>query len=80
MHEFGALEAESKFGELLDRVEAGEEVVIFRDGKAVARIVPSNTSSDPERARRAADAILAMSIGPPLSDAEHKDLVAEGRR
>ena len=35
-----AREAETRFGELLERVSRGEEVVITRDGMPVARLVP----------------------------------------
>jgi prevent-host-death family protein len=35
-----AFEAKTRFGELLDRVAKGEEVVITRHDKAVARMVP----------------------------------------
>ncbi len=35
-----ALEAKTRFGELLDRVSRGEEIVITRHDKPVARIVP----------------------------------------
>ncbi|SDB30753.1 type II toxin-antitoxin system Phd/YefM family antitoxin [Bauldia litoralis] len=34
----GAFEAKTKFSELLDRVEKGEEVIITRRGKPVARL------------------------------------------
>ena len=37
----GTFEAKTKLSELLDRVERGEEVVITRRGKEIARIVPS---------------------------------------
>lgn len=40
MREIGAFEAKSKLGQLLDWVEAGEEVVITRRGKVVAKLVP----------------------------------------
>lgn len=36
----GAFEAKTKFSELLDRVERGEEIVVTRHGKTVARIIP----------------------------------------
>ena len=36
----GLAEAKSKLSELVDQVERGEEVVISRYGKAVAKIVP----------------------------------------
>ena len=35
-----AVEAEARFGELLERVAKGEEVVITRHDKPVARLVP----------------------------------------
>jgi prevent-host-death family protein len=35
-----AFEAKTRFGELLDRVAKGEEVVITRHDKPVARLVP----------------------------------------
>jgi prevent-host-death family protein len=35
-----AFEAKTRFGELLDRVAGGEEIVITRHDKPVARIVP----------------------------------------
>jgi len=44
----GAFEAKTKFSELLDRVERGEEVVITRHGKEVARLskAPSSTKGE----------------------------------
>ena len=41
MRKVGAFEAKNKFGTLLDWVEKGEEIVIARRGKAVARLLPS---------------------------------------
>ena len=35
-----AFEARTRFGELLERVSRGEEIVITRHDKAVARLVP----------------------------------------
>jgi prevent-host-death family protein len=35
-----AFDAKTRFGELLERVAAGEEIVITRHDKPVARIVP----------------------------------------
>jgi prevent-host-death family protein len=79
MREFGAFEAKNKLGQLLDLVEAGEEIVITRRGKAVARLVSPRPRVDPERARKAAAAIRAMSRGVTLGGLDPKDLVAEGR-
>ena len=36
----GAYDAKTRFSELLERVEQGEEVVITRHGSPVARMVP----------------------------------------
>lgn len=35
-----AVEAKTRFGELLERVSRGEEVVITRHDKAIARLIP----------------------------------------
>lgn len=45
----GAFEAKTKLSELLDRVERGEEVVITRHGKPVARLVGDQTSEKAEK-------------------------------
>lgn len=44
--EIGAFEAKNKLGMLLDRVEQGEEIIITRHGKPVARLVPNTTRID----------------------------------
>ena len=44
----GAFEAKTRFAQLLQRVERGEEVTITRRGKAVARLVPVAASPDRE--------------------------------
>jgi prevent-host-death family protein len=79
MREVGAFEANNKLGQLLDWVEAGEEVVITRHGKIVARLVPPRPAVDREQAQNAAAAIRAMRKGVTLGGLEIKDLVAEGR-
>ncbi len=42
----GAFEAKNTLGSLLDRVQKGEEIVISRHGKAVARLVPNTGGID----------------------------------
>ena len=79
MCEIGAFEARNKLGQLLDRVEAGEEVVITRRGRIVARLVPPRPTVDREQARNAAATIRAMSKGVTLGGLKIKDMVAEGR-
>jgi prevent-host-death family protein len=53
--EIGAFEAKNTLGSLLDRVERGEEVVITRRGKPVARLVPE--TGHEERRERALEAL-----------------------
>jgi prevent-host-death family protein len=79
MREIGAFKARNKLGQLLDWVEAGEEVVITRRGRIVARLVPPRPAVDRERVRNAAAAIRAMSKGVRLRGLKIKDLIAEGR-
>jgi prevent-host-death family protein len=57
MQEIGAFEAKNTLGTLLDRVERGEEIVITRHGKPVARLVPSSGRIDREQAHAAAERI-----------------------
>lgn len=54
MREVGAFEAKNKLGTLLDWVENGEEVVITRHGKAVARLIPNTAAHDSSKAEAAA--------------------------
>jgi prevent-host-death family protein len=44
----GAFEAKNTLGALLDRVEQGEEIVITRRGKPVARLAPCAPKVDRE--------------------------------
>jgi len=79
MREMGAFEAKNKFGHLLDQVEHGEEIVITRRGRAVARIVPADPGFDRDKARRAVAGILEASRGVTLDGLNIKDLINEGR-
>lgn len=53
MTEIGAFEAKNKLSALLDRVEQGEEIVITRHGKPVAKLVPTNGEIDRSQAQAA---------------------------
>jgi prevent-host-death family protein len=80
MKEVGAFEAKNRLGQLLDRVEAGEEILITRRGKVVARLVPPGAPVDRERARRAMEEIREARKGVTLGGIPIKDLIGEGRR
>ena len=79
MHAIGAFEAKNKLAALLDRVERGEEVLITRHGKAVARLVPAVPSFNRDKARQAARNLIAASRGITLGNLKIKDLINEGR-
>ena len=82
-----ALEAKTRFGQLLDRVSRGEEVVVTRHDKPVARIVPVDRPAREEvRAAVAGLRELRRAIAvrreyqPALEIAEIRSLMEEGRR
>jgi prevent-host-death family protein len=64
---------------LLDWVENGEEVLITRRGRAVARLVPAEAGFDRAKARRAMEGILEARRGATLGGLALKDVVDEGR-
>lgn len=53
MTEIGAFEAKNKLSWLLDRVEQGEEIIITRYGRPVARLVSTNAGIDQSPAQAA---------------------------
>jgi prevent-host-death family protein len=67
MIEIGAFEAKNKLSALLDQVESGNEVVITRRGRPVAKLVPVEGGADRKQAREAARHIRelakAMNLG-----------------
>lgn len=79
MREVGAFEAKNKLGTLLDWVESGEEILITRRGKAVARLVPAAPGFDRARAKQVVANIRARRVGVTLGALRIKDLVNEGR-
>lgn len=82
-----AFEAKTRFGELLERVTRGEEIVITRHDKPVARIVPEGAQrlEDVQKAvgglrelqRRIA---LRTKRKVRLSNREARSAIEEGRR
>ena len=87
MVEIGVEEVERSWENLLDRVEQGEEVVITRDGKPVARMVrPIQERIWTEEEKARADAAYAsmraeakaLKLGP-FNWEEYKAMRDEGR-
>ena len=77
--QIGASDARKRLSALLDRVEAGDEVVITRRGRPVARLISANAGHDRVEAKRAADALLFATRGWRLEGLSVSDLKAEGR-
>lgn len=80
MKEIGAFEAKNKLAELLDLAEKGEEIIITRHGKQVARLGPIQKPFDREAARQAVEDIKKMSKGMTLGGITIRELIDEGRR
>lgn len=79
-----AFEAKTRFGELLDRVAKGEEVVITRHDKPVARLTPEGRP----RAEDVREAVAGLRdlqerirrrSKARLSDREVRSAIAQGR-
>jgi prevent-host-death family protein len=80
-----AFQAKTRFGELLDRVARGEQIVITRHEKPIARLVPEG-GPDLEQTRqvvadlRAGRSLMAKRRGgKALTDQDIKSAIAEGR-
>ena len=86
MNTVTALEAKTRLGELLDRVARGEEIVITRHDKPIARMVPEG-GRNLEEIRTGVTALREVQEGihrrskgkAALSDAEVKAAIDEGR-
>ena len=84
MSKVTAFEAKTRFGELLERVSRGEEVVITRHDKVVARLVPEGPQRQDE-VRRAVSGLLELQTRirrrsrAKLSDREVRSAIEEGR-
>ena len=80
MREIGAFEAKNKLAHLLDLAEKGEEIIITRHGKQVARLGPLLKTFDRQAARQAAEDIEKMSKGVKLGGIAIRELIEEGRK
>jgi prevent-host-death family protein len=78
----GAFEAKTHFAQLLERVQRGEEIIITRRGKPVARLVPAAAKQDPEVVMaifRRLRARAKQQAAPRFEWAEWKTYVDRGR-
>jgi prevent-host-death family protein len=82
METVGTFEAKNRLSELIDKVERGEEIVITRHGKPVARLVAAS-ETDQQRQERVRQLIEeTLEAGKRLSIAPFtwKELRDEGRK
>lgn len=56
----GVFEAKTRLSELLERVVAGESIVITRHGQPIARLIPYETTIDAPSVRAAMDKLAAL--------------------
>ena len=75
----GTFEAKTHFSKLLAKVEKGEEVVVTRNGKIVARIIPDKDSIIETR-KKAAEDLIRLSRNTSLGGLSWKELRDEGRK
>jgi len=81
MREFGSFEAKNKLAELLDAVEQGEEIMITRRGKPVAKLVRPDSGGDTTKAVEAAKRVMRIREGITLGkDVTIRQLIDDGRK
>ena len=76
----GAYEAKTHLSELLEKVEAGEEITITKHGAPVAKLVPIKREVSVEERADAIQRIQKLSAGLSLGGLKVRDLINEGRR
>jgi len=80
MVKVGSYEAKTHLPQLLARAEAGESIIITRNGKEVARLVPPPTEFENVEFKKAAAKWKKTRKGMTLGGLKVKDLINAGRR
>jgi prevent-host-death family protein len=75
----GAFEAKTHLSRLLEEVEGGEEVLITRHGRAVARLVPVEPPADQQRLD-AISRLRQFRVGKTLGNISLQELRDAGRK
>jgi prevent-host-death family protein len=74
-------EARARFSELVDRAEAGREIIITRRGREVARLVPARRVRTKSANAAAIDSIIRFSKTLKVKGRVNlRELIEEGRR
>lgn len=75
----GAFEAKNRLSELLDAAENGEEIMITKHGRPVAKLVPV-VEFDRAKAREAAEWLIRTRKERSLGGLSITDMIKEGRK
>jgi len=75
----GAFEAKTQFSSLLERVARGEEIVITKHGKPIARLVPEQ-AIDRQRVAETIKKMKDLAKGCRLDGLSVRELREEGRK
>lgn len=85
----GVFDARTRFSELIDRAERGEETIVTRHGRVVARIAPPEDAVAPTRTAKEGAAVVERfralredirATGGPITRAEIRAWIREGQR
>jgi prevent-host-death family protein len=77
----GSFEAKTHLAQLLDRVAQGEEFIITKHGKPVARLVPVTATMPKPDVRQVIEELKVFSKGNTFGEGNTiRDLIEEGRR
>ncbi|HUS37158.1 MAG TPA: hypothetical protein VM680_17565, partial [Verrucomicrobiae bacterium] len=75
MSSISILDAQTQFGKILARAEAGESIVLTRDDQPVVQVLPATREPSPKKIAQAVDALFALqeqirqrTNGEPLTD------------
>ena len=77
----GSYEAKTHFSQLLARVAEGETIIITKNGKSIAKMIPISTKTTRHSTREAIKAIRRFRKGVTLGkNLSLKQLIQEGRK
>ena len=80
MQTIGAFEAKTHLSTLLEQVEKGEQVIITKHGRPVAKLVPATKTIDNEGIRQAILELKEFSKNINLNGLDWKELRDEGKK
>lgn len=79
-HTVGAYEAKTHLSELLEKVQAGQEITITKHGAPIAKLVPVKKETSVQERLAAIERIEKLAVDLSLGGLKVKDLISEGRR